>query len=515
MNYIGIIKRQSTIIFCSVILLTITIIGISYATVFRVNSTSATHEVKAGTLSINYSNTGGAISADFYPLDDDEGKETDPYSFTVTNNGTLPASYSVLIYHKALEGNVTYVPHSLLRTNIDNGTVSTLSSLSTYNTTNVETDKQYILYTGTLAANETITHNIRVWLSDTATSEVSGKTVSLQVKVVTTVADCDEEMLASEYITRCVNKSEIAYDDTEDHNLRYVGATPNNYVKFNNELWRVIGVMNNVDGGTVSGDDATRVKIIRAESLGKFPYYDSCADENWIDNGDGTYSCSNLRYNNNWPNSTANEILTTYYNNGTHAAYHGLMPKTGIWVDYPTAAIDFTSNGLNSISKNLIENATYYLGGYDVDDNTSNYYYYYMTTAKWYEAERTNSGSNNNLIWTGNLGLMYPSDYGYATSGTVSENSCKNIALDIWYQNDYVNCINNDWLLINNWYQWTITPRIDNNGYVAIVYNNGRIFTANATNHSFMIRPVAYLKSTVKIAGGEGTTTNPYRLEID
>ena len=51
--------------------------------------------------------------------------------------------------------------------------------------------------------------------------------------------------------------------------------------------------------------------------------------------------------------------------------------------------------------------------------------------------------------------------------------------------------------------------------YVAIVYNNGRIFTANATNHSFMIRPVAYLKSTVKIAGGEGTTTNPYRLEID
>ena len=39
---------------------------------------------------------------------------------------------------------------------------------------------------------------------------------------------------------------ELKFDDTSDKNLRYIGANPNNYVKFNNELWRIIGVFNNV-----------------------------------------------------------------------------------------------------------------------------------------------------------------------------------------------------------------------------------------------------------------------------
>ena len=40
-------------------------------------------------------------------------------------------------------------------------------------------------------------------------------------------------------------------------NPRYVGKSPNNYVSFNNELWRVIGVF---DG---------QVKIIRNEVYGE------------------------------------------------------------------------------------------------------------------------------------------------------------------------------------------------------------------------------------------------------
>ena len=42
----------------------------------------------------------------------------------------------------------------------------------------------------------------------------------------------------------------LAYDGTSDNNLRYVGYNPCNYVSFNDEVWRIIGVMNNVDDGT-------------------------------------------------------------------------------------------------------------------------------------------------------------------------------------------------------------------------------------------------------------------------
>ena len=43
---------------------------------------------------------------------------------------------------------------------------------------------------------------------------------------------------------------ELKFDGTADNNLRYIGADPNNYVSFNNELWRIIGVFNNIDDGT-------------------------------------------------------------------------------------------------------------------------------------------------------------------------------------------------------------------------------------------------------------------------
>ena len=36
----------------------------------------------------------------------------------------------------------------------------------------------------------------------------------------------------------------LAYDGTTDNNLRYIGKDPNNYVTFNNELWRIIGIFN-------------------------------------------------------------------------------------------------------------------------------------------------------------------------------------------------------------------------------------------------------------------------------
>ena len=79
-----------------------------------------------------------------------------------------------------------------------------------------------------------------------------------------------------------LNTVELAYDNTTDNNLRYVGANPNNYVSFNNELWRIIGVMNNIDNGT--GKKESRIKIIRDEPIGNYSWdYDASGnyDNDW------------------------------------------------------------------------------------------------------------------------------------------------------------------------------------------------------------------------------------------
>ena len=54
-------------------------------------------------------------------------------------------------------------------------------------------------------------------------------------------------------VTSDVNEEEK--DNTVDENIRYYGSNPNNYVSFNNELWRIIGVFGN------------NVKLVRKDIL--------------------------------------------------------------------------------------------------------------------------------------------------------------------------------------------------------------------------------------------------------
>ena len=62
-------------------------------------------------------------------------------------------------------------------------------------------------------------------------------------------------------------------DNTVDTNIRYYGSDPNNYVRFNNELWRIIGVFGN------------NVKLVRSESLGSLSWDSS---DSSINKGNGT-----------------------------------------------------------------------------------------------------------------------------------------------------------------------------------------------------------------------------------
>ena len=77
---------------------------------------------------------------------------------------------------------------------------------------------------------------------------------------------------ASEYIkelyddTSTRTENGLKKDNTRDENIRYEGSNPNNYVKFNDELWRIIGVFGN------------NVKLIRSENIGELGW-DSSDEE--------------------------------------------------------------------------------------------------------------------------------------------------------------------------------------------------------------------------------------------
>ena len=188
------------------------------------------------------------------------------------------------------------------------------------------------------------------------------------------------------------------------------------------------------------------------------------------------------------------------------------------------------TSGVNSQLSSAIVNAKWHLGG---ANNTSSSIYYYrkITTEKYYKAERSpyaTSGTLQNL-YSGNpeyvfaqVGLMYPSDYGYATVGgsTTNKSSCREKELYNWDSSSYSDCKNNDWLFTSqssfvNDGEWLLSPYASNSNDASSLDSTGYVYAySNVEYRQYAVRPTFYLDSSIlKIMGtGDGTKDNAYRV---
>ena len=263
------------------------------------------------------------------------------------------------------------------------------------------------------------------------------------------------------------NTTTLAYD--EANNLRYIGADPSNYVLFNDELWRIIGVFSEDTHG-VSGQKL--IKIIRSESLGSIA----------------------------WDSGTVNDWYTASL-------------QTTLNGDYLNGSGSYASTGIKSdTARNMIETVTWKLGGTASYTSSRN-----GLASHFYGYERgTTVYSGRPTTWSGKVALMYPSDYGYATSGgsTTNRDACLAKELYNWDSSSFSDCKNNDWLYDSSTTQWTLTPYSSDSNYVFRVYTTGYVGNRNIANSSGGVRPSVYLTSNVKISGGDGTSNSPYTLEV-
>ena len=127
----------------------------------------------------------------------------------------------------------------------------------------------------------------------------------------------------------------------------------------------------------------------------------------------------------------------------------------------------------------MIGDTLWYLGGSSTYND--------VTASMFYERERgTTVYSGRDTSWVGKVGLMYPSDYGYATSGgsTTDRNACLNKELYNWKSSDFSDCKNNDWIF-NSSSQWTITPHASNSNNVFSLLNAGYVSGSNARRTNY------------------------------
>lgn len=178
MNYTSMIKKQSTIIAVSVFVMVLGIIGTSYALFMKVDQ-SEQQTVESGSLIMQLSPYDGStvISANNVPIDDNEGLLTKGYSFSVTNNGTLPITYYIALYNNSADTSKNKLDYKYIKVSLDNGTPFLLSSITNKDSSGRSILKQNI----SLAPGKYVAHNIKVWIDeDTPKSEI-GKSLSLKI----------------------------------------------------------------------------------------------------------------------------------------------------------------------------------------------------------------------------------------------------------------------------------------------------------------------------------------------
>jgi hypothetical protein len=290
--------------------------------------------------------------------------------------------------------------------------------------------------------------------------------------------DSTSKVNLATYITGLSGKTQGTGQVVNEKGYRYEGKNPNNYVWFNNEYWRIIGVF---DTEVIKTDNTTEnkslVKIIRADVL------DGLA---WDKSG-----------TNDWTAASLNKLLNgAYYNaqDGTSSGYcygHSTIA---------TANCDYTKKGIQSGYRNMIANVTWYLGGYSSISATTESFYGYERGTTVYSGRPTKT--------TGYIGLMYPSDYGYS----VLSSSCARTKNSNSYGSG--TCAGQSWLY-GKGHEWTITPNSSNSNNVYYLYSDGTLnnYYIQYINNAFFgygVRPVLYLDASVYKTDGEGTLDKPY-----
>ena len=242
--------------------------------------------------------------------------------------------------------------------------------------------------------------------------------------------------------------------------LRYAGTvsdTPN-YLFYNNELWRIIGLLNTPQG--------QRIKIVRT-----IPYSNK-------------------------------EIL---YNSSSTATWSKSDLKTSLDTNFYYA--------IGQAFRPTVERLTWNIFRTEINSN-------YASALKIYQNEKSLPNINENSIessWVGYVGLIVPSDYGYASIGGKTNNrpAClDNVYYWNLHSNTYGDCIENNWLYTGA-KVWTMVTSADIFvNRISDYYGAMGGTRVNLDEFKSGAYPALYLTEDVMISNGKGTKDSPYIVEL-
>ncbi len=496
------------------------VLGLSYAYWLLTNKQEGINIVNSKCLDLELENELNDISLeDAVPISDEDGLNLQPYTFTLTNNCNENVDYTVNLETLSVSNlSSEYVKVAFNEVGSE-GQPKLLNSYEAYDHLKLSgTNEGKNLLTGTIGANASINYELRLWLDSNTPPSLDTMNKYHRSKIVidrVIKLKSDESFILEEDVP-IVDNGDGLYalshnvsgisSDWNQTEYRYAGANVNNYVRFNNEIWRVIGKVNVQTNNGIE----QRIKIIRQSGI-----------KNQQDFGEYLYDVDN--YTGNWGKASLKNVLNGLY----YTSSSGLCNKDNE-VDQVTC--DFTvqngnPSGLTNEAKEMIDTNILWNVGTTDDDEFSE-----IPAEKFYERERGLLADGNfPVVWSkendieyhNGIGLMYVSDYGFAVGGDNRTKCLKENVYKYNYNYDNDKCCNNDWLYTKK-DTWTISYDGTDTDCAFFISATGYAKwdgCGNVYNHQLYVDPVVYLKPNVRFENSEranyGSIDNPFKLKID
>ena len=517
-------KRKNIIILLILILLLTLGIGITYA-IFKWTSSNSDITFNIEGCYVTYDDGGDITGASLGPA-----LSKDDTNNVLSKKITLSPECSGVTANLTLK--VNEIAPELKNTSFIWSLYEGNTKVSSGNFADATTNKVYtLLSTKTLTENTTTTYTLYIYIDGTVDNDSSmgGKSFKFTlgasgenalykeppVNAVTlvegldkgTTGDSGSGVYKVQHSAIAGSNSATGSEIPAVTDYRYYGPSPNNYICLDMEggstcpdkhLYRIIGSIYE------EKENTNRLKVIKATPLTD----GTTSGFSWdckVTNGSKSYiSIWATITSGNYSNSlTSGSSLMTLLNsglwwNGTSGSYYNNSTTA--------TTVNFTNYKLSDKAKSYINVSRYYLGEYETNND--------VMTEQWYTYERGTIRYDTNmpLYWDGNVGLMYPSDFGYAAG-----NTCVAGTTPSSYKNG---CKDKDWLFMpnssdyTNRYEWLMTPVSTNSYAIFNITDEGFIsYTMySGVYRVYSVRPTFYLKSDTMIKSGKGTSTNPYIL---
>ena len=226
------LKRKDLIIITVLIAMClVTLVGSSYALFTRTFTSTKKISVQAGTLKVDFAEGNRINLSNVAPMSDSDGMNTTPYTFTITNSGSVAAYYTIRNEEDSSNTlNNKYIKYRLISDSYDSG-IKTLDTMGS---------GYYMLSSeNTLAVGKSITYKLYLWLSSEADNEAQNKTYQSKI-VVQSTTNSISETVATTLLKGVGDNGSIDASDPEQTFI--TGTNPNNYIWYSGKLWRAVSI---------------------------------------------------------------------------------------------------------------------------------------------------------------------------------------------------------------------------------------------------------------------------------